>query len=93
MIVNLGPHADFIVAAYAAAAIVIAALIAWVLRDYRQRWLQAHSTICRRDCAEPHRSGPPPNWGYLSTAFLIGANFKGQENCNDVFKSGLSEAA
>jgi heme exporter protein D len=37
MIVNLGPHADFIVAAYAAAAIVIAALIAWVLRDYRQR--------------------------------------------------------
>ena len=37
MIVTLGPHADFIVAAYAAAAIVIAALIAWVLRDYRQR--------------------------------------------------------
>ncbi|HET7681426.1 MAG TPA: heme exporter protein CcmD [Xanthobacteraceae bacterium] len=32
---NLGPHAAFIVAAYAAAAIVIGALIAWVLLDHR----------------------------------------------------------
>lgn len=31
----LGPHADFIVAAYAAAIIVIACLIAWVLLDYQ----------------------------------------------------------
>jgi heme exporter protein D len=31
---NLGPHADFIVAAYAVAAVVIALLIAWVVRDY-----------------------------------------------------------
>jgi len=31
---NLGPHADFIVAAYALAAFVIAALTAWVLLDY-----------------------------------------------------------
>ncbi|HZP71437.1 MAG TPA: heme exporter protein CcmD [Pseudolabrys sp.] len=31
---NLGPHADFIVAAYAATLFVIAALIAWVLLDY-----------------------------------------------------------
>ncbi len=31
---NLGPHADFIVAAYAVTAFVIAALVAWVLLDY-----------------------------------------------------------
>jgi heme exporter protein D len=32
---NLGPHADFIVAAYAAAALVVLALIAWVVLDHR----------------------------------------------------------
>ena len=32
---NLGPHAAFIVAAYATAILVIGALIAWVLLDYR----------------------------------------------------------
>jgi heme exporter protein D len=32
---NLGPHADFIVAAYAAALLVVAGLIAWVLLDYQ----------------------------------------------------------
>jgi heme exporter protein D len=31
---NLGPHADFIVAAYALALFVVAALIAWVALDY-----------------------------------------------------------
>jgi heme exporter protein D len=31
---NLGPHADFIVAAYAVTVFVIAALIAWVVFDY-----------------------------------------------------------
>ena len=31
---NLGPHADFIVAAYAVTIFVVAALIAWVLLDY-----------------------------------------------------------
>ncbi len=31
---NLGPHADFIVAAYAVTAFVLAALIAWVALDY-----------------------------------------------------------
>ena len=34
---NLGPHADFIVAAYAVTLFVVAALIAWVLLDY---WAQ-----------------------------------------------------
>jgi len=32
---NLGPHAAFIVAAYAVTAFVITALIAWVVFDYR----------------------------------------------------------
>jgi len=32
---NLGEHADFIVGAYAAAAIIIACLILWVWLDYR----------------------------------------------------------
>ena len=31
---NLGPHADFIVAAYAVTLFVVAALAAWVLLDY-----------------------------------------------------------
>ncbi len=31
---NLGPHADFIVAGYAVTAAVIAALIAWVVLDF-----------------------------------------------------------
>ena len=32
---DLGPHAAFIVTAYAAAVLVIGALIVWVLLDYR----------------------------------------------------------
>jgi heme exporter protein D len=32
---NLGPHADFIVAAYAVAILVVAALIVWVALDHR----------------------------------------------------------
>ncbi|MEW6454192.1 MAG: heme exporter protein CcmD [Pseudomonadota bacterium] len=35
MIMNLGPHADFIVIAYAIAALTVAALIGWVWLDYR----------------------------------------------------------
>jgi heme exporter protein D len=32
---NLGPHAAFIVAAYAAAGLIVAALIAWIAFDHR----------------------------------------------------------
>jgi heme exporter protein D len=32
---NLGPHADFIVAAYAVAAVVLILMIGWVVLDYR----------------------------------------------------------
>jgi heme exporter protein D len=32
---ELGPHAIFIIAAYGAAAVVVASLIAWVVLDFR----------------------------------------------------------
>ena len=32
---NLGPHASFIVAAYSAAIVILAALIGWIALDYR----------------------------------------------------------
>jgi heme exporter protein D len=32
---DLGPHAGFIVAAYAVAAAVVAALVAWIVLDHR----------------------------------------------------------
>jgi heme exporter protein D len=35
LLANLGPHAGFIVAAYAVALLVVAALIAWVMLDHR----------------------------------------------------------
>jgi len=31
---NLGPHADFIVASYAVTVFVVAALIGWIVLDY-----------------------------------------------------------
>jgi heme exporter protein D len=31
---NLGPHADFIVASYAVTVFVVALLVAWVILDY-----------------------------------------------------------
>ena len=31
---NLGPHADFIIASYAVAAFVVAAMVAWVVLDH-----------------------------------------------------------
>ncbi len=32
---NLGPHAGFIIAAYAVAVVVVGALILWITLDYR----------------------------------------------------------
>jgi heme exporter protein D len=32
---DLGPHADFIILAYIVATVIVAALVAWVLIDYR----------------------------------------------------------
>jgi heme exporter protein D len=45
---NLGSHADFIVAAYAIAAVVVACLIGWVALDHRAQ---------RRRLAELEASG------------------------------------
>ena len=49
---NLGPHAAFIIASYAAAAAVVAALIAWVVVDFRAQRralgdLEAHGVTRR----------------------------------------------
>jgi heme exporter protein D len=49
---NLGPHAVFIVASYAAAVAVVAALIAWVVVDFRAQRralgdLEAHGVTRR----------------------------------------------
>ena len=37
MMTSLGPYASFIVTSYAAAAIVVAILIGWVVFDYRNQ--------------------------------------------------------
>ncbi|WP_370117524.1 heme exporter protein CcmD [Bradyrhizobium sp. USDA 329] len=37
MIMSLGPYASFIVTSYAAAAVVVAILIGWVMLDYRSQ--------------------------------------------------------
>ena len=34
---DLGPHATFILASYAAAALIVAALLMWVALDYRRQ--------------------------------------------------------
>jgi heme exporter protein D len=49
---DLGPHAIFIIAAYGVAAVVVAALIAWVVFDYRAQKrmlgdLEAHGVTRR----------------------------------------------
>ena len=37
---NLGPHIDFIVAAYAIAALVLLSMIGWVMLDHRKQKLK-----------------------------------------------------
>ena len=37
---NLGPHADFIVAAYAVGALVLLSMIGWVVLDHRAQKLK-----------------------------------------------------
>ena len=34
---DLGPHADFIISAYAVAVLIIGAMVAWVLIDHRRQ--------------------------------------------------------
>jgi len=47
MNINLGAHAEFIIAAYLVAAVVIIALIAWVLIDYRAQRRQLEGLEAR----------------------------------------------
>jgi heme exporter protein D len=58
---DLGPHAAFIVTAYAAAVVIIGGLIAWVLLDHRAQLrklaeLEARGVTRRSGAA---RSAPP----------------------------------
>ena len=55
---SLGPHAAFIITAYAAAAFIIGALIAWVVLDHRAQRrklanLDARGVTRRSDRATP----------------------------------------
>ena len=47
MNMNLGAHAEFIIAAYLVAAVVIGALIAWVRIDYRAQRRQLEGLEAR----------------------------------------------
>ena len=47
MNMNLGAHAEFIIAAYLVAAVVIGALIAWVRIDYRAQQRQLEGLEAR----------------------------------------------
>ena len=62
-VMNLGPHADFIVASYAIAALAVAALIAWVELDNRALRRQLASLkakgATRRSSRKPS-TGPSP---------------------------------
>ena len=55
---TLGPHAPFIIAAYAAAAAIVGGLIAWVMLDYRAQRrvladLDARGVVRRSEQAAP----------------------------------------
>ena len=54
---NLGPHAAFILASWAAGVAVVAGLVAWVILDFRAQKrvlgdLEAHG-VTRRSAANP----------------------------------------
>jgi len=57
---GLGPHADFIIAAYVMAVVVVVGLIVWVIFDYRvQRGILADLDargIRRRSDAQPGKT-------------------------------------
>jgi heme exporter protein D len=55
--VNLGAHADFIVASYAVAIMVVAGLAAWVTLDYRAQQRILGDLEKRGVTRRSHRSG------------------------------------
>lgn len=54
---NLGQHANFIVAAYAIAVAVVVLLVAWVIVDHRRQRAMLHdldaSGVTRRSARQP----------------------------------------
>jgi heme exporter protein D len=59
----LGPHADFILAAYAVAVVVIAAMIGWVVVDHRRQQrmlaeLESHGVTRRSGRAGKEQTSP-----------------------------------
>ena len=57
---NLGPHADFIISAYAATAFIVAALVAWVWFDFRALTRRLADLEARGVTRRSERAGPPP---------------------------------
>jgi heme exporter protein D len=60
---DLGPHAAFIWAAYAAAALVLAGLAAWLVLDGRRQQRLVHELEARgvrRRSSHKARAGAPP---------------------------------
>ena len=58
---NLGPHSAFIIAAYGVAAVIVGALIAWIVLDHRAqrrllRELEARGVTRRSDRATGNAS-------------------------------------
>ena len=57
---NLGPHASFIVGSYAVVAVVVVALIGWVIADYRRQRATLHdlerSGVSRRSARQASTS-------------------------------------
>ena len=53
---NLGPHAGFIIAAYAVAVLVIAALIGWVALDHRAQKRNLANLEARGVTRRPERT-------------------------------------
>jgi heme exporter protein D len=58
---DLGPHADFILAAYAASVVVIGALIAWVMLDHRAQKRILADFEARGMARKSERSNPVPH--------------------------------
>jgi len=58
---DLGPHASFILAAYAVAVVIVAALVVWVMLDHRAQRRSLGELEKRgvtRRSKEPSRSAP-----------------------------------
>jgi heme exporter protein D len=54
---NLGPHTSFILAAYGAAVLIVAGMIAWVVFDH---WRQARALAVLEARGVTRRSEPRP---------------------------------